>query len=109
KSTPRDANAARALVAAAWLAQGDGRAAEHLLEAAGEARRASADLSLLYARAVDEAGDLPEARSIERSRDAYESVLAQWPYAWEALVGHARLSGQRHGSGEGRVEMLRDL
>src|SRR5205823_5565984 len=64
----------RALVAAAWLEQGDARSAEHLLETGARAKDAGPLVALLYARAIDQAGDLPETRAIERARDALETT-----------------------------------
>lgn len=99
----------RALVAAGSLALDDGRPAEHLLEGAARSGHATALGALLYARAIDEAEDLPEVRAIERARQAYETTLEAWPTAWEALLGHARLTGRRRGTSEGRAEMLAEL
>jgi len=99
----------RALVAAAWLEQGDARSAEHLLETGARAKDAGPLVALLYARAIDEAGDLPENRAIERARDALETTLKTWPTAWEAVLGHALLTARRRGASEGRIEALREL
>ena len=90
----RATDSEQALVAAAWLALGDARSASHLLEERARAKGASPIVSLLYARAIEQAGDLPENRVIERERDAYETILKAWPTAWEALLGHADLDGQ---------------
>ena len=97
-----------ALVAAARLALGDARTAEHLLE---EGAKAGPNplASLLYARSIEEAGDLPENRAIERERDALESTAKAWPTAWEAVLGHAQLTARRRGASEGRIEALREL
>src|SRR6185503_18256950 len=65
--------------------------------------------SLLYARSIEEAGDLPENRAIERERDALESTLKAWPAAWEAVLGHAQLTARRRGASEGRIEALREI
>jgi hypothetical protein len=105
----RATDAERALVAAAWLAQSDARSAEHLLEDAARAKGASPLVTLLYARALDEAGDLPENRVIERERDALETTLKAWPTSWEALLGHAQLTARRRGASEGRLEALREI
>src|SRR5262249_30485251 len=99
----------RALVAAAWIGQGDGPSAEHLLEAGARKEGASPLTTLLYARSIDEAGDLPENRAIERARDALESTLKAWPTAWEAILGHAQLTARRRGASEGRLEALREI
>jgi hypothetical protein len=105
----RSTDAERALVATAWLAQGDARSAEHLLEEGARAKDASALTALLYARSIDEAADLPENRAIERERDALETALKSWPTAWEALLGHAQLTARRRGASEGRLEALREI
>ena len=95
------------LVAAARLALGDARSAEHLLEEANKGG-ASPHGSLLYARSIEEAGDLPENRAVERSRDALENTAKAWPTAWEAVLGHAQLTARRRGASEGRIEALRE-
>jgi hypothetical protein len=105
----RATDAQRALVATAWLAQDDARAAEHLLEEGARAKDASPLTALLYARSIDEAADLPENRAIERERDALETALKGWPTAWEAILGHAQLTARRRGASEGRLEALREI
>jgi hypothetical protein len=105
----RSTEAERSLVAAAWLAQGDARSAEHLLEDGARAKGASPLVALLYSRSIDEAGDLPENRAIERERDALETTLKTWPTAWEAILGHAQLTARRRGAAEGRLEALREI
>jgi hypothetical protein len=107
--TDRSTDAERALVATAWLAQGDARSAEHLLEDGARAKDASPVTALLYARSIDEAADLPENRAIERERDALETALKGWPTAWEAILGHAQLTARRRGASEGRLEALREI
>lgn len=104
----RASQAETALVAAARLAIGDPRSAEHLLEQ-GNKLGPSPVASLLYARSIEEAGDLPENRAIERERDALESTAKAWPTAWEAVLGHAQLTARRRGASEGRIEALREL
>jgi hypothetical protein len=104
----RSSQAEMSLIAAAMLALGDGRSAEHLLEE-GNKSGMSPLAALLYTRAVDEASDLPENRAIERQRDAFESALKAWPSSWEAVLGHAQLTGRRRGASEGRIEALREL
>lgn len=103
----RDSREERALVAAAYLALDDGRPAAYLLE------RGEADddplLALLHARAIHEGAHLPRARAAERSRGAYDRVLASWPSSWEAMMGRALLAGRRHGRAEAKVETLREL
>lgn len=103
----RDSSEERALVAAGLLALDDGRPAAYLLEKAGRAE--DAKVALLHARAITEGAHLPAIRSAEQLRAAYESTLASWPGAWEAILGRARLEARRQGGIEGQVAMLREL
>ncbi|HKQ70216.1 MAG TPA: hypothetical protein VJT73_12795 [Polyangiaceae bacterium] len=105
----RVTDAERALVATALLADGDARTAEHLLEPFARSKTASPATALLYARSIEEAGDLPENRAIERERDALETALKTWPSAWEAVLGHAQLTARRKGTAEGRLEALQEI
>jgi hypothetical protein len=99
-----------ALAGAALLGLGEARAAEHLLEPAGEGaiKRAPA-LDLLFTRAIEDADDLPPAKQVERERAAAERVLAAWPGTWEARITHAHLTERRRGAGEGPAEALKEL
>ncbi|WP_437688225.1 hypothetical protein [Sorangium sp. So ce176] len=117
------------VAAAALLALGDARAAEHLLDPAGDgpsgdgAARGQAAAAapaaapaprrprhdLLYARAIRRVGDLPEAEVVERIRAALERVLAAWPASWEARLYQAELAERRGGQGEGTMDALREL
>jgi hypothetical protein len=97
------------LAAAGLLALGEARAAEHLLEPAGQVAARAPGTELLYARAVEVADDLPDNKMAERVRDAVERALAAWPSSWEARVGHARIVERRRGAGEGTTEALRTL
>ncbi|WP_437598641.1 hypothetical protein WMF28_38400 [Sorangium sp. So ce590] len=121
------------VAAAALLALGDARAAEHLLDPDGDGRlrqggapsSASAPASaprsspasappsprhdLLYARAIRRVGDLPETKVVERTRAAVERVLAAWPASWEARLYRAELAERRGGQGEGTMDALREL
>jgi hypothetical protein len=100
-----------ALAAAALLGLGESRVAEHLLEPAGgaaPARRAPA-LDLLYARALEDAEDLPQAKMAERERAAAERLLASWPSSWEARMVHAHLTERRRGAGDGLAEALKEV
>jgi hypothetical protein len=99
--------AERALAAAGALAEGNGRAAERLLEAV--AKTAGPEVTLLYARALETTQDLSKVERSERARSAYERVLEAWPTAWEAIAAHSVLAGVRRGEGDARIEMLRDL
>ncbi|WP_437621360.1 hypothetical protein [Sorangium sp. So ce1151] len=127
---PRGGPAAVEVAAAALLALGDARAAEHLLDPAGDgpsgdgaargpaAPNASSAAArapraprhdLLYARAVRRVGDLPETQVVERTRAALERVLAAWPASWEARLYEAELAERRGGQGEGTMAALREL
>lgn len=94
-----------ALAAAAELALGHGRAARLRLESAEE----TALSSLLQARALSTADDLPETKRIERARAAWEKAARAWPGAWEPVVASAIYAAGRKGPGEGRVETLAEL
>ena len=109
--TPVDAQSL-ALDVAAHLSLGDARAAEHLLESPpseGVGLGHDPTLDLLYARAVEQAGDMPDNKALERARDATAHALAGWPTSWEARVGRARATERRKGAGTGLTEALRDL
>jgi hypothetical protein len=110
--TPSGPGSDEAIVAAAGLlALGAARAAEHLLEPQGTTgdKARPAALELLYARAVELADDLPDAKMNERIRGAIDRVVAGWPTAWEGRIGHARITERRRGAGEGVTEALREL
>ncbi len=96
------------LAAAGLLGLGDARSAEHILEARHEGTLPPG-YDLLYARAIDEADDVPENKAIERARGAVDHVLAAWPGSWEARVLHARATERRKGAGEGAVDALREI
>jgi len=97
------------LTAAAGLASGNPRDAEHILWDAGTRSATRPDLALVYARAVDTARDLSPAIRAERARSACERVLEAWPTSWEAIVSHAVLAGVRRGRSEAGIEILADL
>ncbi|APR84289.1 Hypothetical protein A7982_09638 [Minicystis rosea] len=110
-TAPAEGGSASALLSAAGLlALGDARGASHLIEPRGsDATPRSAALDLVYARAVENADDLPDNKILERLRGAIDRTLAGWPTSWEARVGHARATERRRGAGEGLVEALREL
>jgi hypothetical protein len=99
--------AGHGLVAAALLALGDSRAAEHRLESAS-APLTTAE-QLLLVRAMDAAADLPEAQRAERTEAVLRAVLSAWPASWEAKLGLARLMERSRGPGEGVILALRGL
>jgi hypothetical protein len=106
---PGRGEAAALLGAGGLLAVGDARAAEHLLEPAKNAPPQSPAAALLYARALEIAEDLPDAKMNERIRAAVDRVAEAWPGAWEGKIGHARVTERRKGIGEGVAESLREL
>jgi hypothetical protein len=97
------------LTTAGLLGLGEARAAEHLLEQVSATGAAATGLALLDARAVEAADDLPDAKAFERTRADIDRVLAAWPTSWEAILGHARATERRRGSGDGPAEALREL
>ena len=101
-------DASMALAAAGLLGLGEARVAEHLLEQPAAKNRA-VGLELLYARAIDQAGDLPDVKAIERTRAASERILAARPASWEGRILRVRLTERRRGFGEGTVEALKSL
>lgn len=96
------------LASSALLALGEGRLAEHMLEQNVAAVDASPRLSLMSARSVSQAEDLPDTKQIEHIRADTEHVLAAWPKAWEARVTQASLTERRR-SGEGLSDALVQL
>lgn len=113
--SPREAQALSGadlgLTAAALLALGDARPAEHLLEPkASEEKTARAPgLELLYARAIESAEDMSETKALERIRAAIGKVREAWPSSWEARITEARLAERRKGAGEGVIAALKAM
>jgi hypothetical protein len=99
----------RAVIAAGALALGEPRTAEHLLAPVALQANAAPALALLYGRAVDSADDLSAVERAERARSVHERVIEAWPGAWESIIAHAKLAGERRGEGEAEIEALRDL
>jgi hypothetical protein len=105
----------RSLLAAAHLAMGDARTAEHLIEEgagreAGNVIAPRAPLpALLYARALPVAGDLPDSRVTQLLGAAQAATLQAWPGAWEALLGKALLAVRQHGPVEGQAKALAEI
>jgi len=91
------------------LAARETRTAENLLHPHAARENAPPELLLTYARAVRLARDLPNVKSSERARTAYDRVLDAWPSAWEAVVEHSVLAGVRRGHAEANIEALTDL
>jgi len=91
------------------LAAQDSHSAEYLLEHDATREGAPPDLALVYGRAVDDARDLSLVKRTERTRSAYDRVLAAWPNAWEAILAHAWLAGVTRGPGDARFAELDEL
>lgn len=62
--------------------------------------------ALVLARTLSDAHDIPVHRRLERQRAAYDAVLASWPSAWEAIVGHAQIVALQRRGGAGEVEAI---
>jgi len=116
------ADAELALQMAALLGMGEARTAEHLFEvqtgrggpkgsAAAEAgnRKIAPALTVLYARAVAQAEDLPDTKVTERLEQASAQMSAAWPWSWEARMLAAYLVELRRGEGEGVIGALEQL
>lgn len=99
----------RLAIALGALAANDPRTAENILHPHVAQTNVAPELLLTYARAVRLARDLPNVKSQERARAAYDRVLEAWPNAWEAVLEHAVLAGARRGQAEARIETLTDL
>jgi hypothetical protein len=97
------------LAGAAAMAAGDPRTAERALWRRAARPDASAELTLVYGRALETSRDLSPATRAERARGAYERVVEAWPGAWEATIADAVLAGVRRGRDEAGLEVLRNL
>lgn len=98
-----------ALLAAGELAAGYRSAAESRLSALAFGHDDDPTLLLLRARALAGAPDLNNIQKAERIRALHEKALVAWPYAWEAVLGHAKLEGARRAPAEARFFALNDL
>ncbi|HVJ89159.1 MAG TPA: hypothetical protein VM580_05100, partial [Labilithrix sp.] len=98
----------RVAVALGALAANDVRLAENLLSPQVARTDAPPELSLVYARAVRKARDLPNVKAQERARAMYDRILETWPASWEAAIEHAVLAGARRGRAEAYIETLAD-
>lgn len=96
--------------AAALLAMGDARRAEHMLESALLTSREGRDpaMHLLWMRAMERAGDMAEWKRVELTRASIEEVKKVKPDAWEAKVISAELLQRRKGP-DGTFEALVEL
>jgi hypothetical protein len=90
------------------IALGDVRLAEPII--AEVARPAGAGqpkpnpaATLVYARALEFARDIPAYRKLERSRAAYENTLEGWPTSWEAIAANAQIVSEQRRGGAGEI------
>jgi hypothetical protein len=112
-------DAALSVAAAALLALGEARAAEHMLEPIEDsgdssspkssARARDPRLELLYARSIEAAQDMSDTKALDRTRAAIDKAIAARKTAWEARIAQARLTERRRGAGEGPIEALKEL
>lgn len=117
-------DAALSVAAAALLALGEARAAEHMLEPiepndengastssapATQAKARDARLELLFARAIEAAEDMSDTKALDRTRAAIAKAIEARKTAWEAKIAQARLTERRRGAGEGPMEALKEL
>ncbi len=100
-----------ATTAAALLATGEPRRAEQLLEKALIDRREGRDPSvmLLWVRAIEMAGDMPDNKRVERTKSALDDLAKSMPASWEAKLARAELAQRRKGLGEGTFAALEEL
>lgn len=89
------------------IASGDVRLAEGAIADVGKTAGKPA-ASLVYARTLVTARDIPTHRRLERQRAAIEAVLASWPSSWEAIVAHAQIVALQRRGGAGEVEAIAD-
>ncbi len=96
--------------AAALLAIGDARRAEHMLEKALLEKREGHDpaVHLLWIRAMERAGDFADWKRIELTRASADEAKKAMPEAWEAKVVAADLLERRKGP-DGVYEALVEL
>jgi hypothetical protein len=99
----------RTLAAAALLATGESRPAEHVLADTAKKDDAAPELLLVALRALLTASDLPGVQRAERARALTDRLLEKWPASWEAILVHAELAGDRKGAAEAAIEALKDL
>jgi hypothetical protein len=105
-----DASAAQlAAVSLGLMALGEGRDAEHLLEARVNKATRTPTLALLSARAIELADDLPDAKQAAASRVLLDELRSRAPEAWEGALLHARATELQKGSGEGPMRALSEL
>ncbi|MFO0614997.1 MAG: hypothetical protein U0414_20575 [Polyangiaceae bacterium] len=102
------------LQATAELGLGDPRAAEHgietyLLGRANPAERVSPSLAIAYMRAMETAGDMPDAKRVQKQKELVADILAQKPTAWEARLIQTDLTQRKKGVGDGVFEALKEL
>jgi tetratricopeptide (TPR) repeat protein len=96
--------------AAALLAVGDARRAEHLIERSLLETREGRDaaLHLVWMRALERASDMADWKRIELTRASVDEIKKTKPDAWEAKVVAAELLQRRKGP-DGTFEALVEL
>lgn len=98
--------------ATAWalgrLALGDVRVAEVTLGqvVSPAAAKIGPATSMVYARSLSYARDLPTHKRLERMRAAWEAVLSAWPSSWEAIIAHAEITAALRRGGAGHVDAI---
>lgn len=96
--------------AAALLAVGDARTAEHAIEERyAKPGPKSPVESLLYVRAMEAAGDKHETDRVQKTRAIAEALKTDAPKSWEARLLAAELIERRKGAGEGTIAALDTL
>ncbi|MBK8253315.1 MAG: hypothetical protein IPK82_11705 [Polyangiaceae bacterium] len=114
----QNSDASRVTTASALLALGEARVAEHLVEPIANSSAAtggaavstrSAELDLVYARALLLAGDVPFTKASTRLRESAEHVTKEWKGSWEGKLLGARLAERRKGWGDGAMDALTEL
>ncbi len=110
-SRSADTDERLAAATAALLAVGEPRRAEQLLEASLLDKREGRDpaVTLLWGRAMEMAGDMPDAKRVERTKAALSELEKTMPTAWEPRFMKAELAQRRKGFGEGTLAALEEL
>jgi hypothetical protein len=104
----RNGEASLSLTFAALLSVGEGRQAEHLLETRALTEPLTPRLSLLAARAMLQADDLPDMKQVERLRAFTDRAMTAYSSGWETLLMRAMLTERRRAS-EGLSDALVEL
>lgn len=91
------------------LAFGEGRGAEHLLEARVNKASRTPALALLSVRALEMAADLPDAKRAATGRALLDELRDRAPDGWEGTLLHAIATERQKGAGEGPMRALEEL